>query len=320
MFDIKNPETLENFALFERYLSRSQSFAVTGLTTILRLLLIDRIKKLSKKKILVITSTEQNALRYQNDLKKAFDLEAKLLPFQNISMYEAVSPNRYDYAEQIRILHEKPELVIAPVKVLLEKFPKEKFFKENTLKVKIGDEIDLKAFIKKLVALGYKRTTMVSDIAEFSVRGDIIDVFSLDKNPLRIELWGDEIVDLRYFNNETQKSVEKVKEADILPVYKFILPDEVLEKDQKEDDLADSNQLVATNLITQSLNHLVTYEEGIDIYQNYFNPELTDVFEYLNDYVLVFDERSEIYSKYEFVDENFEKQSAENLKLGLNED
>ena len=313
MFDIKNPETLENFALFERYLSRSQSFAVTGLTTILRLLLIDRIRKITKKKVLVITSTEQNALKYQNDLKKAFDLQTQLLPFQNISMYEAVSPNRYDYAEQIRILREKPEVVIAPVKVLLEKFPKEKFFKENTLKVKIGDEIDLKAFIKKLVALGYKRTTMVSDIAEFSVRGDIIDVFSLDKNPLRIELWGDEIVDLRYFNNETQKSVEKVNEADILPVYKFILPDEVLEKDEKE---ITANK----NLFPYSLISLFPYEDGLDIYQNYFNPELTDVFEYLDDYVLVFDERSEIYSKYEFVDENFEKQAAENLKLGLNED
>ena len=313
MFDIKNPETLENYAIFERYLSRSQSFAVTGLTTILRLLLIDRIRKITKKKVLVITSTEQNALKYQNDLKKAFDLQTQLLPFQNISMYEAVSPNRYDYAEQIRILREKPEVVIAPVKVLLEKFPKEKFFKENTLKVKIGDEIDLKAFIKKLVALGYKRTTMVSDIAEFSVRGDIIDVFSLDKNPLRIELWGDEIVDLRYFNNETQKSVEKVNEADILPVYKFILPDEVLEKDEKE---ITANK----NLFPYSLISLFPYEDGLDIYQNYFNPELTDVFEYLDDYVLVFDERSEIYSKYEFVDENFEKQAAENLKLGLNED
>ncbi len=320
MFDIKNPEILENFKLFESYLSRSQSFSVTGLTTILRLLLIDRIKTISKRKILVITSTEQNALRYQNDLKKAFNLDAKLLPFQNISMYEAVSPNRYDYAEQIKILRSGPELVIAPVKVLLEKFPDEKFFKDNSINIKIGDEIDLKAFIKRLVALGYKRSTMVSDIAEFSVRGDIIDVFSLCENPLRIELWGDEIVDLRYFNNETQKSIEKVKEANILPIYKFILPEEVLEKDSREDDEPETELLSETDLLTQPLSRITSYEDGIDIYQNYFNSELTDVLEYLKDYIIVFDERSEIYSKYEFVDENFEKQAEENLKLGLNED
>ena len=320
MFDIKNPEILENFKLFESYLSRSQSFSVTGLTTILRLLLIDRIKTISKRKILVITSTEQNALRYQNDLKKAFNLDAKLLPFQNISMYEAVSPNRYDYAEQIKILRSGPDLVIAPVKVLLEKFPDEKFFKDNSINIKVGDEIDLKAFIKRLVALGYKRSTMVSDIAEFSVRGDIIDVFSLCENPLRIELWGDEIVDLRYFNNETQKSIEKVKEANILPIYKFILPEEVFEKDSREDDEPETELLSETDLLTQPLSRITSYEDGIDIYQNYFNSELTDVLEYLKDYIIVFDERSEIYSKYEFVDENFEKQAEENLKLGLNED
>jgi len=306
MFDIKNPKNLNHFELFERYLSHSHSFCVTGLTTLLRLLLIDRIKMLSKKKVLVVTPTEQNALRYQNDLKKAFNLESQLLPFQNISMYEAVSPNRYDYAEQIRILFEKPNVVIAPVKVLLEKFPKENFFKSNSLNVKIGDEIDVKTFIKKLVDLGFKRSTMVSDIGEFSVRGDIIDVFSLSKNPLRIELWGDEIVDLRYFDRETQKSVEKIKSADILPVYKFIVDENIASTLIQQDEFDDAPE--------------EGYFDGIDIYQNYFNPEMAGILHYFKDYVIIFDETSEIYSKYEFIDESYEKQAQENLKLGLNKD
>lgn len=87
----------------------------------------------------------------------------------------------------------------------------------------MGDEIDVKKIGEKLVELGYKRSTMVSDIAEFSIRGDIIDIYSLDKKPVRIELWGDEVVDLRYFDNETQKSIEKIKEFEILPVHKFVL-------------------------------------------------------------------------------------------------
>lgn len=64
---------------------------------------------------------------------------------------------------------------------------------------------------------------MVNDISEFSIRGDIADIFSLDGNPVRIELWGDEVVDIRYFNNETQKSIEKTKSVEILPIYKFTL-------------------------------------------------------------------------------------------------
>lgn len=302
MLNIKIPENNPNYSQFENALVNGRSFAVTGLTTILRLLLIKQIKKITDKRILFITSTEQNALKYQNDLEKAFGEDSDILPFQNISMYESVSPNRYDYAEQVRILTEKPDVVIAPVKALLEKFPKKDFYEKNSVEYKVGDEIDLKKIAQKFVDLGYKRSTMVSDIGEFSIRGDIIDYFSLDKHPVRIELWGDEIVDIRSFNNETQKSIEKLQSAKIMPMYKFVLFKKV-------------------PTLPSDLEKIVSdegYFEGIDIYQNYFNSELVSVLDYFKDYILVFDETSEIYAKYEFVDKGFEEQLQENLKLEMN--
>ena len=285
----------KNFLEFRDYVKKSRSFAVTGLTSLLRLLLVKNARDYSKKKILLITSTEQNALKFQNDFKRAFDINASLIPFQNISMYEGITPNLYEYAEQIKILREKPELVICPVKTLLEKFPDNEFFEQNSLKINVGDEINLKELSQKLVNLGYKRATMVSDVGEFSIRGDIADVFSLDDNPVRIELWGDEVVDIRYFNNETQKSIEKIKNAEILPVYKFILTDDSPKFNEEDDG----------------------YFEGIEVYQNYFNDNLIGVLDYFKDYIIVFDETSEIYSKYEFVADNLEKQLEENLKLEL---
>ena len=305
MFKINAPENNENYALFERFLAKSFSFAATGLTTILRLLLITKIRKITDKKVLFVTSTEQNALRYQNDLLKAFGEKSDLLPFQNISMYETVSPNRYDYAEQYRILNEKPDIVIAPVKTILEKFPDENFYKNNSTILKVGDEIDTKILAQKFVDFGYKHSTMVSDIGEFSIRGDIVDFYSLDKHPVRIELWGDEIVDIRYFNNETQKSIEKLKSTEILPMYKFTLSDvsdNLWQKLAPKDDGEEKG-----------------YFEGIEIYQNYFNDKLVTVLDYFNDYILVLDETSELYAKYEFLDKGYEEQLQENLKLELNE-
>ena len=300
MFKINAPENNENYALFENFLARSYSFAITGLKTLLRLLLNTKIKKITDKKILVITSTEQNALKYQNDLLKAFGEKSELMPFQNISMYETVSPNRYDYAEQIRILSEQPDIVIAPVKAMLEKFPDKNFFKQNSITIKIGDEIDTKKLAQKFVDLGYKRSTMVSDIGEFSIRGDIIDYYSLDRHPVRIELWGDEIVDIRYFNNETQKSVEKLQTSKIMAMYKFTIEKGIPPEIKPEDDEG--------------------YFEGIEVYQNYFNDNFVSILDYFKDYILVFDETSEIYTKYENLDKNFEEQLHENLKLGLNID
>lgn len=305
MFKIVAPENNENYALFERFLAKSCSFAVTGLTTILRLLLVTKIRKITGKKVLFVTSTEQSALKYQNDLLKAFGEKSDLMPFQNISMYESVSPNRYDYAEQYRILTEKPDVVITPVKTLLEKFPDESFYKINSLTLKVGEEIDTKELAQKFVDLGYKHSTMVSDVGEFSIRGDIIDFYSLDKHPVRIELWGDEIVDIRYFNNETQKSIEKLKSAKILPMYKFTLP--------LAEQKGEMPKQVWDNIENEG------YFEGIEIYQNYFNKNLVTILDYFSDYILVLDETSELYPKFEFLDKGFEDQLQENLKLELNE-
>lgn len=317
------------FSHLKRNLIAHKSFTATGLTSFLRLLLVQKTSEISKKKIFFVVASEQTALKYQNDLKTAFDITVEILPYQNVSMYESVSANLYDYSKQLEILNSDADIIIAPVKALLEKFPDKKFIEENSINLKVGDEIDPQNFAQKLVDLGYKRSTMVSDISEFSVRGDIIDVFSLDEHPIRIELWGDEIVDLRFFNNETQKSIEKVKTCVIKPVYKFVL--------KGKSDAIDWRHLPS------EISSKVSEEgffEGIEVYQNYFNDNLVSVFDYLKEgkgkrekekaapvplessnsqsNLIVFDEMSEIFSKFEFIADNYQNQMLENLKLGLN--
>jgi len=308
MFEINTDNISENYEEFRLKAKQNKSFAITGLTSVLRLFFISKIKFYSKKKILFVTSTEQNALKYQSDLLNAFNVQSVVMPFQNISMYETVSPNLYDYARQVKILQTLPDVVICPVKSLLEKFPTKDFYKTNSINIKVGDTIDLKELAQKLINFGYKRATMVNDISEFSIRGDIADIFGLEDNPVRIELWGDEVVDIRYFNNETQKSVSKTKEVKILPIYKFLL-------DGKEDIINDLQQEIIDEDEEKTPEDL--FFEGIEVYQNYFNKDMVSILDYLEDYIIVFDETSEIYSKYEFVNDNLEKQLTENLEQGL---
>src|SRR5574344_42009 len=257
--------SIDKLDIIKKYISTEKSFLVTGLTSFVRLFLTDNFTKISDKKFLFITSNEQNCLKYQKDLKKAFNLNCEIFPAQEISMYENLDRNFYDYAKQIEILSEKPNIVISPVKALLEKFPNETFLKQNSINLKIGDEINTLKFAERLINIGYKRVTMVTDIGEFSIRGDIIDVFSLNKQALRIELWGDEITDLRFFNNQTQKSTEKTLFATILPLI----------SDAKTD---------------------------ISLLKHFSK----------NEYILIFDESSEIYSKHDFFDKEYQKQAEEN--------
>ena len=300
-----NNMKLENSIFFDNFLrnvKKQKSFTITGLTTFSRLLLTKYIKKISNKKILFITSTEQNGLKYKSDLETLFDLKSKFLPYQNVSVYETISGNLYDYQRQLEILLNKPEIVIAPIKVFYEKFPDENFYKDNVLKLEIGESISQTELLKKLINLGYKRATMVSDIGEFSIRGDIADIYSLDENPIRIEFWGDEIVDIRYFNNETQKSIEKIKVTEIFPIYKFILP----QNPPKE----------FNNELQEKFNE-EGYFEGINAYQSYFNKNLVSVLDYFQDYVVIYDEFAEIIAKMEQITSNAEDLYQEFLKNNL---
>lgn len=287
------------FDKFVRNIKKGKSFTLTGLTIFSRLLLLKYIFKLSGKKVLFITSTEQSALKYSSDLERLFELTSETLPYQNTSPYEVVTGNLYDYARQVNTLLNLPDIVIAPAKVLLEKFPSNAFFENNSFKLKVGESIDQKNLLSRLIKLGYKRSTMVSDIGEFSIRGDIADIYSLEENPVRVEFWGDEIIDIRFFNNETQKSIEKIKEITIEPLYKFILPDSTPEDFPKE--------------LQEQLDN-EGYFEGVNVYQSYFNNDLVSVLDYFKDYIIVFDEYAEVSAKYQQIDDNFVNNYNEGLK------
>ena len=285
-----------------RNVKKGKSFTLTGLTAFSRLLLLKYIYELSGRKVLFITSTEQSALKYSADLERLFELESVTLPYQNISPYESVAGSLYDYEKQIKTLLDRPEIVIAPTKVLLEKFPTKDFFEANSFTLKIGDSISQQDLLQKLINLGYKRSTMVSDIGEFSIRGDITDVYTLEENPVRIEFWGDEIVDIRFFNNETQKSIEKIKQINIKPLYKFILPQNIPNDFPKE--------------LNEKLNN-EGFFEGINVYQSYFNENLVSIFDYFDDYVIVVDEYAEVSAKFQQIDDSFINNYNEALKTQM---
>ena len=296
---------LENCSFFDNFvrnIKKQKSFTLTGLTSFSRLLLVKYIQKISGKKILFITTTEQSALRYSVDLEKIWDISSSILPYQNTSPYETIMGNVYDYQKQVEILRKSPDLIIAPVKVLTERFPQRVFFINNSLRLKIGDNISQQNLLKTLISLGYKRATMVSDMGEFSIRGDISDIYGLTPNPIRIEFWGDEIVDIRYFNNETQKSVEKIQEAEILPIYKFVLPSKA--PDEFSQNLKEQFQEEG-------------YFEGVSVYQSYFNENLVSIFDYFEDYILIFDEFAELNAKLVQISETHLKNYNEALKNNL---
>ena len=257
----------------------------SGLVNCLKIVLL---AKINYKKALFIVSTEQKALQFKADLEALFNINAHIFQAQEISPYELLDRNKFQYSEQIKTIIEEPKLVIATVKSLLERFPSKEFLNKNKINIKKGGEIEPGKLGEELINLGYKRVTMVSDVGEFSIRGDIIDIYPLCYEPVRIELWGDEVVDIRFFDIKTQRSYEKTDKFSIYPLYKFILKNEEL------------------------------VPEGIEFFENKYNPDLKSIFEVLSkDYTIIFDESAEIESKIAFWEENFDKYYQNNLKNEL---
>lgn len=316
-----------NIEKLQAFLKKNCSFTVSGLTSFLRLLLIAAVS--SQKKIVFITNTEQSALKYKHDLEKFFGISGQIFPYQDVSLYDGVAQNLYRYAKQAEIL-KNPEAVnvlFMPVKSLLEKFPDKDFYEKNAIRIKINDEIDPAKIAKRLVEIGYKRVTMVSDIGEFSLRGDILDVFSLGRYAVRIELWGDTVTDIRYFDNQTQRSVKKTESTELLPIYKFILDNENTESFKNElveaaalEDVGENADLLR-EMLAETLEKIEVegYFDGVEYFQSYLNKKTKNLFELIpKDFVVMFDESSEIFSRFETIDLNYGKQIEENTQKALN--
>lgn len=99
--------------------------------------------------------------------------------------------------------------------------PKEEIV-SRILHIKGDSVIHLEAMQEKLVELGYDREVQIEGPGQFAVRGGILDVYPLtEEQPVRIELWGDEVDSIRTFDVETQRSIENLKEISICPAAEF---------------------------------------------------------------------------------------------------
>lgn len=97
----------------------------------------------------------------------------------------------------------------------------------DVIEIAKGGVLEERELAGKLVAMGYEKSYQVEAPGQFSIRGGIIDVFDLtEENPVRIELWGDEVDSIRSFDVLSQRSVEQLESFRIFPATEFVLSGE----------------------------------------------------------------------------------------------
>lgn len=112
----------------------------------------------------------------------------------------------------------KPLYIVTEPSALAERVVSKERLNDQTIRLETGQEVEVVALEKQLRALGFQEVDYVYEPGQFAVRGSILDVYSYSSEyPFRIDFFGDEIDTLRTFEVETQLSLQKRKQVEIVP-------------------------------------------------------------------------------------------------------
>ncbi|WP_103607035.1 transcription-repair coupling factor [Campylobacter concisus] len=129
------------------------------------------------------------------------------------------------------------KIIISPFNTLLNPLPTQKNLESSTIKLK--DNLNLSEFADLLIRFGYECVDIVESVGEFSIRGEVIDIYGVNMDdPVRILLFGDEVESIRNYNTATQISNKnELSEAEIVPFIANLSKDEFEKVSQKIEDM-----------------------------------------------------------------------------------
>ena len=221
--------------------------------------------------------TVYNILVYSSDEKarKAYEEyrflsdDVYLYPAKDLLFYHADIKGKYIAAKRMEVIsavlenEEKKNIsVITTIDAFVDGIASPSEMKEHRLVVKNDSVIDLTEIEKELVFMGYKREVEVAGPGQFAVRGGILDVFPLtEEEPVRVELWGDEVDSIRTFDLESQRSIENISELLIYPA------SDVMEKEKEKVSFLDYFEQDDTLLFLDEPQRLA--ERLTEVYKEY---------------------------------------------------
>ncbi len=176
----------------------------------------------------IITYSDVNAAAIAEEYR-FFDRNTYVYPAKDLIFYQADINGAETLKKRLSVIKQLLTgghvTVVTTFDALMEPCLPLDVIKDHILYVEKGRIIEEDAAAIMLVSMGYTRTSyQVASPGEFSIRGGIIDVFDVTaENPLRIELWGDEVESIRYFDAESQRSIEEIDKAEIFPAAEMIL-------------------------------------------------------------------------------------------------
>ena len=222
-----------------------------------------------KKSVVIVTPTLNEANQLYRDLQYYLKESVYIFPDDDFLTKKAIASSPELMYMRMKFLNNidstDNKILICHTSSFLKKFPAKNSFEEKAINLKVSKTIDRDDLIEKLKNIGYKRESLVTNTGEFSVRGFVIDVFPIfSDRPVRIEFFDEEIDEIKYFNENTQLSIQNTQEVVIKPV---------------NDEYNGSNSSILSYLnepllIYQDYNQIKMVEKSLIEQINYYNEDI----------------------------------------------
>ncbi|SDD89191.1 transcription-repair coupling factor [Riemerella columbipharyngis] len=181
-----------------------------------------------KKTILFIVNDKEEAQYITTEMEELIGKEQVLyFPATHLSPYQTEKTQNANLVLRTEVLHrlnadKTPKIIIAHSSALAEKVLKKEDLNEISHHIKVGDQLDFDFTEELLHQFQFTRTDFVSEPGEFAMRGGIVDVFSYaNEHPYRISFFGNEVESIKIFDIDTQLSVEKTDQMQLVSNMNF---------------------------------------------------------------------------------------------------
>ena len=250
----------------------NSNYCVSGLNNELVCINIYNAFIRNNKGFLVVTSSTYEANNLYQSLLNYTD-KVLFFPMDDFLTSEAIAISPEFKAERINtlnvLLKSGKYIVVTNLMGALRYLPTKKLWNKSNITLKKDMDIDREKLLTDLYNIGYERETIVNGTGKVGIRGYVIDIFPTScENAVRIEFWGVTIDSIKYFDVDTQLSLEEIDEVTIYPFTEFILD---------------------------------KYNDGIDKkqkYLKYYSKEISMISEYLDDPVVYYYDYNMILTSY----------------------
>ncbi len=247
-------------------------------------LLLSRIAAKSEP-LVIVTEKALDAQRLLDEIRYFRpELEIGLFPDWETLPYDNFSPHQDLISERLstlyRIMKRNLDVVIVPTSTALYQLPPVEFLAAYTFFLEQKTSIDANQLRHQLNIAGYSNVSQVVSPGEYSFRGGLIDLFPMGSPlPYRIDLFDNEIDNIRTFDVDTQRSIYPVKEIKLLPAREFPMDEEGRSRFRRNYREKFEGDPSKTRLYKDVSNGLAP--AGIEYYLPLFFDKAATIFDYL---------------------------------------